>query len=233
MRDKIRYIIIDDERLARAEMKLMMQKFTDFVLVGEAGNVSEAEKLIIQLRPSLIFLDIQMPEKSGFDLLSDLDQIPAVIFTTAFEQYAVKAFDLNALDYLLKPIRQERLQKAIEKIKASHDDKITSDHLLIKEGEKIHFLKTATIYLIESIGNYVRIYFDNEKVFFKRSLNQLEKILDANLFFRVNRSRIINVSFIQKMEQLPKGRLALTLKNGEILIASNRQSAAFKSKTML
>ncbi len=233
MSDKIRYIVIDDERLARAEMKLMMQKFTDFVFVGEASNASEAEKLVIQLRPGLIFLDIQMPEKSGFDLLSTLDQIPAVIFTTAFEQYAVKAFDLNALDYLLKPIRQERLQKAIEKIKASHDDKKTNSHLLIKEGEKIHFLKTANIYLIESIGNYVRIYFDDEKVFFKRSLKQLEKILDSNLFFRINRSRIINVSFIQKMDQLQKGRLALTLKNGETLIASNRQSAAFKSKTML
>ncbi len=231
--NKIKYIIVDDERLARAEMKLMMQKFTDFLFVGEASNASEAETLITTVHPDLIFLDIQMPERSGFELLCALDQIPEVIFTTAFEQYAVKAFDMNALDYLLKPIRQERLEKAIEKIKIGYDHKTRNSHLLIKEGERIHFFKTATIYLIESIGNYARIYFGNEKVFFKRSLNQLEKTLDPDLFFRINRSRIINVSFIQKIDQLPKGRLALTLKHGETLIASNRQSALFKSKNML
>jgi len=230
---KLKYIIIDDERLARAEMKLMMSKFTDFQLIGEASNASEAELLITTLCPDLIFLDIQMPERSGFDLLSALNQIPEVIFTTAFDQYAVKAFDLNAVDYLVKPIRYERLEKAIEKIKAKQVNETATNHLFIKEGEKIHFIKITAIYLIESIGNYARIYFDHEKVFFKRSLNQLEKTLDPALFFRINRSKIININFIKKIEQLPKGRLILTLKNDEILIVSSRQSAVFKSKTML
>jgi two-component system LytT family response regulator len=231
--NKLKYIIVDDERLARTEMKLMMGNYPDFLFVGEASNVLEAELLMTKLNPDLILLDIQMPGKSGFELLGSLEKVPEVIFTTAFEQYAVQAFELNALDYLLKPIRQERLDKAIEKIRAKHGTGKVRAHFFIKEGEKIHFIETAAIHLIESIGNYARLHFKEEKVFFKRSLNQLVKTLDPYIFFRINRSMIINISFIEKVEQLPNGRLNLTLKNEEILTVSSRQSALFKSKKML
>ncbi len=230
--NKINYIIVDDERLARVEMKLMMSKFIDFNLVGEASNATAAEILIATLQPDLIFLDIQMPERSGFDLLAALPQVPEVIFTTAFDQYAAKAFDLNAIDYLVKPIRHERLAKAIEKVNTKFNSGTNNNHLFIKEGEKIHFITISTIHVIESIGNYVRIHFENQKVFFKRSLTQLEKILEPNLFFRINRSIIINRSFIQKIDQLPNGRLILTLKNDENYTVSSRQSALFKSQLM-
>lgn len=230
--NKINYIIIDDERLARVEMKLMMSKFIDFNLVGEASNATAAELLIATLQPDLIFLDIQMPERSGFDLLANLLQVPEVIFTTAFDHYAVKAFDLNAIDYLVKPIRHERLAKAIEKVNSKFNGGTSSNHLFIREGEKIHFIAISTIHVIESIGNYARIHFEAQKVFFKRSLAQLEKILDPNLFFRINRGIIINRSFIQKMEQIPNGRLILTLKNNESYTVSSRQSALFKSQLM-
>ena len=231
--NKLKYIIVDDERLARAEMKLMMGNFTDFVFVGEASNALEAELLMVKLEPDLLLLDIQMPGKSGFEFLSSLERVPEVIFTTAFDQYAVQAFELNALDYLLKPIRQERLEKAIEKVKAKLGTGTVSTHLFIKEGEKIHFIETAAIHFIESIGNYARIHFQQEKVFFKRSLKQLAQILDPHLFFRINRSVIINIGFIEKVAQLPNGRLSLTLKNGEVRSVSSRQSALFKSKKML
>lgn len=229
---KINYIIVDDERLARVEMKLMMSKFIDFNLVGEASNATAAEMLIATLQPDLIFLDIQMPERSGFDLLAALPQVPEVIFTTAFDQYAVKAFDLNAIDYLVKPIRHERLTKAIEKVNAKFNSGTNNIHLFIKEGDKIHFITISTIHVIESIGNYARIHFETQKVFFKRSLIQLEKILDPHLFFRISRSIIINRSFIQKINQLPNGRLILTLKNDENYTVSSRQSALFKSQLM-
>ncbi len=230
--NKVTYIIVDDERLARVEMKLMMSKFIDFHFVGEASNATAAEMLITTLQPNLIFLDIQMPERSGFDLLAALPQVPEVIFTTAFDHYAVKAFDLNAIDYLVKPIRHERLVKAIEKVNAKFNSGTSNGHLFIKEGDKIHFITISTIHVIESIGNYARLHFDAQKVFFKRSLNQLEKILDPNLFFRINRSIIINRSFIKKIERLPNGRLTFTLKNDENYIVSSRQSALFKSQPM-
>lgn len=230
--NKVKYIIVDDERLARVEMKLMMSTFMNFNLVGEASNATTAEMLINTLHPDLIFLDIQMPEQSGFDLLAALPQVPEVIFTTAFDHYAVKAFDLNAVDYLVKPVRHERLVKAIEKVNAKFNSGLNNSHLFIKEGEKIHFITISTIQVIQSIGNYARIHFDVQKVFFKRSLNQLEKILDPSLFFRINRSMIINRRFIQKIEQLPNGRLILTLKNQENYIVSSRQSALFKSQLM-
>ena len=230
--NKIDYIIVDDERLARVEMKLMMSAFADFNFVGEANNATAAEMLIASLQPDLIFLDIQMPERSGFDLLAALSQVPQVIFTTAFDHYAVKAFDLNAIDYLVKPIRHERLAKAIEKVNSKFNGTTNNNHLFIKEGDKIHFITISTIHVIESIGNYARIYFETQKVFFKRSLAQLEKILDPNLFFRINRSIIINRRFIQKIDQLPNGRLILTLTNNEIYTVSSRQSALFKSQLM-
>lgn len=231
---KLGYLIIDDERLAREEMKWSLKPYADLEFLGEASNAFQAEELMNSLHPDLIFLDVQMPGKTGFELLEALDHVPAVIFTTAFDQYAVKAFELNALDYLVKPIRQERLEKAILKVRQQLQNTSTTKpaHLFVKEGEKYHFIALNDLYLIESIGNYARLYFKHEKVFFKRSLSQLEKTLDPNLFFRINRNTIINTSFIEQVTPDANGRLSFRLKNNESYTASNRQSALFKSRNM-
>jgi two-component system LytT family response regulator len=231
-------VIIDDERLAREEMKRHLLPYTDFEVAGEAADADEAETLINTLRPQLIFLDIQMPERSGFDLLESLTDCPEVIFTTAFDQYAVQAFDTNALDYLVKPIREERFTRAIEKIrtKLTASNTITqataSQTLFIKEGELYHFIHVKDIYLVESTGNYARIFYQDKKVYWKRSLNQLEKTFDPHLFFRISRTTLINTSFIKQVATLPGGKLAVTLHNGQAFPMSSRQSSAFKNRSM-
>lgn len=234
--NRLGYLIIDDERLAREEMKWSLKPYPDLELLGEAANAFEAEELIRTLNPDLIFLDVQMPGKSGFELLEELDQVPAVIFTTAFDQYAVKAFEMNALDYLVKPIRDERLEKAIAKIRQQLHEAATPTkpaHLFVKEGEKYHFIALKDLHRIESIGNYARLYFNDQRTFLKRSLNQLEKTLDPALFFRINRSTIINTAFIEQVIPDDNGRLSFQLKNGESYTASSRQSTLFKNRNML
>ena len=177
-----------------------------------------------------------MPEKSGFDLLEVLEEVPSVIFTTAFNQYAVQAFEINALDYLMKPIRVERFTKAIEKFR----DKINKDFALkkssaadrqifIKDGEKYHFVRLNEIYLIESLDNYTRLHFYNKKALIKRSLKQWEESLDPSMFFRISRTEIINTAYIREIHSLPNGKLKISLKSGQLFDVSNRQSAKFKN----
>ena len=232
---KIKVILVDDERLARAELKRALSNYSDLEVVAEAGNAEEAAALIERHRPELIFLDIQMPGKSGFDLLEMLGQVPEVVFVTAFDQYAVKAFEADALDYLVKPVRDERFAKVIEKIKNKLDaaQSPAERQLFVKDGNKCHFIKLADVFLIESMDNYARIYFKDQTTYLKRSLNQLEAGLDEGLFFRVNRSQIINLDFIREVHQLPKGKLNFILKTGLLLEASDRQSVKFKTLNRL
>lgn len=228
---QLKVMIIDDERLAREEIRQHLLIFPHLEIIGEAADADEAEKLIIQLQPDLLFLDIQMPERTGLDLLESLEQVPEVIFTTAYDQYAVKAFELNALDYLVKPIRSERFAKAMEKISAKFS--VQADQtLFIREGNHFHFIKTKDIHLIESAGNYARIYVQGKKLYLKRSLNQLEKTLDADLFFRISRTEIINVNFIKHVHPQFNGSLVVTLETGESFPISTRQSAAFRNRHM-
>ncbi|HMH32566.1 MAG TPA: response regulator [Puia sp.] len=232
----IRVIVIDDERLAREEVKHALKAYQDFEVIGEAENADEARELIGLFNPDLIFLDIQMPEQTGFDLLESLAEVPEVIFTTAFDQYAVQAFEINALDYLVKPVRSERFEKAIEKVRnkltnsSKENKKLSTEHqVFIKDGNKCHFLKLKDVYLIESMDNYATLYFDNKKTYIKRSLNQLEEKLDKSVFFRVNRAQIINTLYIKQIDTMPKGRLRISLQTGETLDVSTRQSVQFKS----
>lgn len=228
---KIKVIIIDDERLAREEMKRHLSRCEDVDIVAEAENADEAAAMIGRHLPDIIFLDVQMPGRSGFDLLESLENVPEVIFTTAFDSYAVKAFEINAMDYLVKPIRQERFAKALIKAREKFADRIKADTtLFVKEGERFYRIQTKDIHLIDSAGNYVALYFKDKKVLIKRSLNQLEKTLDTTSFFRVNRTSIINCNYINTMTPLPGGRLSIHLKNGNIITASSRQSAALKAK---
>lgn len=233
---KIKVIIVDDERLSREELKNTLKGYEDFVLIGEAENTDDAKNLIETEIPDLLFLDIQMPEKSGFDLLESLDHVPAVLFTTAYDQYAVQAFEVNALDYLMKPIREERFAKAIAKVRDSIHQKSSLNNLatkdrkiFIKDGEKRFFIQLDEIYLIESLENYTRLFFQGKNALQRRSLRQWEEMLDENIFFRINRTEIINIEYIHEVKQVTGGRLVVKLKTGELLEVSNRQSVKFKN----
>lgn len=229
-------IIIDDERLAREEVKRALANYPEFVVLGEAANVDEAIVLIENEHPDLIFLDIHMPEKTGFDLLEELTMVPEVVFTTAYDQYAVQAFEVNALDYLVKPLREERFSKTIEKVKAGFDNtKVKKDPLpmhykiFIKDGEKCYFIPLTDIRLIQSMDNYARLFFNEEKAMVKRSLNLLQEKLDPAVFFRINRSQIINTQYIKEIHPHFNNKLQILLTSGEKLEVSSRQSAKFKN----
>jgi two-component system LytT family response regulator len=232
---KIKVILIDDERLARAELNRALINYPDLEVIAEAGNAEEAAELIKKHRPELLFLDIQMPGISGFELLELLDQVPEVVFVTAFDQYAVKAFEANALDYLVKPVRDERFAKVIEKTRSKLNaaPSPAGRQLFVKDGNKCHFIKLADVFLVESMDNYARIYFQDQTTYLKRSLNQLEESLDGGMFFRINRSQIINLNFIQQVHQLPRGKLNISLKTGLLLEVSDRQSVKFKTLNRL
>ena len=235
-------IIIDDERLARVELRRLLTPHKNIEIIGEAKNVEEAVKKIEELKPELIFLDIQMPGKNGFDLLESLDTVPTVIFTTAYDEYALKAFEYNALDYLLKPIEPQRLEETINKIllrnQEAMDEKLGSvlkedDQIFVKDGERCWFVKLASIRLLESEGNYVRLYFDDNKPLILRTLNYLDERLDNRTFFRANRKHIINLKWILNIEPWLNGGLLVKLKGDHKIEVSRRQASKFKDKLSL
>ncbi|MFZ6673222.1 LytR/AlgR family response regulator transcription factor [Undibacterium sp. Xuan67W] len=228
-------MIVDDERLARAELKRLLNAHPHITLIGEASNIIEAERAIIDLTPDLVFLDVQMPGGSGFDLLSQLDRVPSIIFTTAFDIYALRAFEVNALDYLLKPIESERLSMALERVQAAASVTTTSTtsmendkKLFIKDGERCWLVDLATVALFESEGNYTRVYFDNQRPLMLRSLNQLEQKLDTKKFIRSSRQYIVNLDFVTSMTNNNAGGLNLILKDGKNIEMSRRRAADFR-----
>jgi two-component system LytT family response regulator len=236
----IKAIIIDDERLARNELKKLLEQHPEIQIIDEASNVDEGVEKIDLARPELIFLDIQMPGKTGFDLLSELEKSPKVIFTTAYDEFALKAFEVNALDYLLKPIDPKRLADAIQKLQAeieleraslsgnTRGPLSESDQVFVKDGEKCWFVKLEEIRLFESVGNYAKVYFSTNKPLILKSLNALEDRLDEHVFFRANRKHIINLHWIEKIEPYFNGGLLVELKGGEKIEISRRQTVKFK-----
>ena len=234
-------IIIDDERLARNELKKLLEQHTEIQIIDEASGVDEGVEKIELARPDLIFLDIQMPGKTGFDLLGELEKAPKVIFTTAFDEFALKAFEVNALDYLLKPIDPNRLSDAIQKLQteltleqasllggSTRGPLTEADQVFVKDGEKCWFVKLAEIRLFESVGNYAKVYFSTHKPLILKSLNALEDRLDEHVFFRANRKHIINLHWIEKIEPYFNGGLLVELKGGEKIEISRRQTVKFK-----
>lgn len=228
---KLRVIVVDDERLAREEIKRHLQAFPELEICGEAEDIDDALLLIREHSPDLLLLDVQMPGGSGFALLESLEDMPEVIFVTAFDQYAVKAFEANALDYLVKPVRTERFAMTMEKVmqKFTSLSRQHEQQFFVKEGDRMYVVKVNDIYRIESAGNYARIYTDQYKVLIKKSLNQLEMTLDPNQFLRINRNEIIQLRFINYIETFSKSRLKIRLHTGTDLIVSARQSVAFRN----
>jgi two-component system LytT family response regulator len=236
----LKAIIVDDERLARAELKKLLQDYPDIDVVDEAANAEEGVDKIENQNPDVIFLDIQMPGKTGFDLLTDLERAPHVIFTTAYDEYALKAFDVNALDYLLKPIEPKRLADAVHKLQyeiskerqglhgVNRGPLTEADQVFVKDGERCWFVKLSEIRLFESVGNYAKVFFGTNKPLILKSLNALEERLDDRIFFRANRKHIINLRWIEKIEPYFNGGLLVELKGGEKIEVSRRQTVKFK-----
>jgi len=239
-------LIIDDERLARNELKKLLLEFPEIEVVGEAANAAEGLEKIENLSPDLIFLDIQMPGKTGFDMLTELDSAPHVIFTTAYDEYALKAFEVNALDYLMKPVEPKRLADAIHKLQLAEEKELAAtmaginrgiltdkDQIFVKDGERCWFVKLSEVRLFESVGNYAKVFFGAYKPLILKSLNALEERLDEKTFFRANRKHIVNLRMIEKIEPYFNGGLLLELQGGEKIEVSRRQAVKFKEMMSL
>lgn len=236
-------LIIDDERLARTELKRLLTPFKEINVVGEAVNAEDALEKISELKPELLFLDIQMPGKTGFEMLEELDSVPSVIFTTAYDEYAIKAFEYNALDYLLKPIEPKRLEESVKKlleknrkkaaIEADKEILTETDQVFVKDGDRCWFVKLENIRLFESEGNYVRLYFSESKPLILRTLNYLDERLDSKTFFRANRKHIINLKWIDSIEPWLNGGLLVKMKDGNKVEVSRRQAIKFKDMLSL
>lgn len=239
----MRVLIIDDERLARQELRKLLKKHQEIEIVGEAANADEGIALIAEKKPDLIFLDIHMPGKTGFDMLSEMDDVPQVIFVTAYDEYAIEAFKVNALDYLLKPVEPKLLSASIDKVfnlnlkdkdVISHVERLDEkSQIFLKDGDKCWFVTLEEVRMFESEGNYVRVFFKNYKPLILKSLNNLEKKLDETTFFRANRKFIINLKWIESIENWFSGGLLVKLKGGETVEVSRRQAARFKDMMSL
>jgi len=242
-------LLIDDERLARNELRRLLAAFPDIVIAGEAANAKQAREQLAALQPDLLFLDVQMPGQTGMELLESLEPpAPEVIFTTAYDEFAVKAFELNALDYLLKPVDPARLAAAVDKLRAklngaagesaaeksaARDRLAAEDKVFVREGDRCWFVEVKSIRLLESEGNYTRVHFENAQPQLFRSLNAMEERLDPKYFFRANRRQIINLAWIDQIEPWFSGGLLVQLKGGAKVELSRRQAQEFREKMSL
>lgn len=238
-------LVVDDERLARNELRRLIGAFPEIVFAGEAANAAQAREQIAALKPDLIFLDVQMPGETGMELLASLEPpVPHVIFTTAYDEFAVQAFELNALDYLLKPVDPARFAAAIEKLRAkgagvaparpvARERLAAEDKVFVREGDRCWFVEVKAIRLLESEGNYTRVHFDGAQPQLFRSLNAMEERLDAKYFFRANRRQIVNLAWIDRIEPWFSGGLLVHLKGGAKIELSRRQAQEFREKMSL
>jgi two-component system LytT family response regulator len=234
-------IIVDDERLARQELKTMLAEHKDIEIIAECANANEAKEKINALKPDVVFLDIQMPGKTGLELAQELHPLPELIFITAHDEYALRAFEVNALDYLLKPVQPERLAETLKKLYLKEEDSVQEfrtiltdeDQVFLKDGERCWFVRLSNVRLFESEGNYVRVFFENNRPLILRSLNNLEQRLSPASFFRASRKHIINLKWVENIEPWFNGGLMVKLRGGEQVEISRRQSVKLKDMMSL
>ena len=232
-------IIIDDEPLARSIVKSFLNTFSDVEIVAECNNGFEGIKAIEEHQPDLIFLDIQMPKINGFEMLELIDCNPSVIFTTAFDEYALKAFETSAIDYLLKPFTKERFDQAFLKWKTSVDNDSTTVQInelpnkqpdeklrvVVKDGSTIQIIPTSDILYIEGYDDYVKVHTNNKYYLKKKTLNYYEQTLNSNDFLRIHRSFIINVNYLTKIDSFEKNSYRATMTNqAQVPISRNSYS---------
>lgn len=237
----MRAIVVEDSRIAREGLIRMLKNYNNLEVIGDANHPEPALKLIQQTRPDVIFLDIHMPGESGIELLEKLDYSPKVIFTTAYSEYAIKSFDFHTVDYLMKPISQERLDQAIAKLQSSQDAQqkmaqpaLEMNHkIFVKDGDLCHLITLESIRYFESCKNHVRIFFDNQSAFLKKTLNQVEERLPSRFFFRANRQYIVNLQAIVRIEEGIHDGYLVTMSDGAEIEVSRRQAADLKDKLSL
>ena len=239
----VRTVIVDDERLARAELRRLLSDHPDVEVVGEAARCDEAAALVAQAHPDLLLLDVQMPAGSGFDLLERLPTLPAIVFTTAHDQYALRAFEVSALDYLLKPVGAERLARALERVRASM---VVAGpgasrgglprprrRIFVRDGQRCWLMALDEIALLESEGNYTAIHYGEERPLVLGSLNQLEARLDREMFFRASRKHLINLGLVVALRPTMGGGLRARLRDGQEVAVSRRQAQELRRRTGL
>lgn len=242
---KIKTIVVDDERLGRKELLSLIEQNSNLEVIADYGNPDEAIAGIQELKPDLLFLDIQMPGKNGFNLLEELETVPHVIFVTAYDEFAIQAFEVNAMDYVLKPVEEDRfagaVKKAIEVLEeekkqtaTNAEDALTGDdQVFIKDGERCWFVHLRDVEKFESVGNYVKVFFNGNKPLILKSLNNLDKRLSEKEFFRANRKFIINLKWIKKIEPWFNGGMQVELTTGDKIEISRRQASKLKEMMSL
>ncbi len=232
----MRALIIDDERLAREELRALLAAHPEIEVVGEAANGPQARARIAELRPELLFLDIQMPEQTGFELLDVLEPpLPQVIFVTAYDRFALQAFESNALDYLVKPVEPERLARAVARLALAEKPALAAEgplaaeaRVFVRDGDRCWFVPVRDLVLLEADGSATRVYFGRDKPLLARALTVLESRLPADRFFRINRSQIINLQCIESIEPWFSRSLRAKLTGGLEVEFSRRQALAFR-----
>ena len=239
---KIRTLVVDDEPLARERLTSLLAAESDIEVVGQCRDGEEAVRAIMDHSPDLVFLDVQMPAMNGFDVIDAVgsERMPLVIFVTAYDQHALKAFQVRALDYVLKPFDRERFQEALQRARAHiqrdetgdlgrrllalvkdlRRDQPKTDRLVVKSGGRLFFLRTDEIDWIEAAGNYVRLHVGNTSHLLRETMNAIEGRLDPEKFFRIHRSRIVNMERIQEMQPWLNGEYAVVLRTGTRLTLS-------------
>ncbi|AHJ96809.1 LytR/AlgR family response regulator transcription factor [Hymenobacter swuensis] len=246
-------LLVDDSRLARTELRHLLRAFPEVTVVGEARHAEEARTQLRELQPDVLFLDIHMPGETGFELLASLETAPHVIFTTAYDEYALRAFEVNALDYLLKPIQENRLAAALAKARAKLTAPVPAlapaaepepeeaaptplteqDQVFVKDGERCWFVRLADIRLFEINGSYTQIYFEQHRPLIPRTLQHLEQRLDNRVFFRANRQQIINLKWVESIEPWFSNTLKIKLRGGPEVEVSRQQSVRFREMLSL
>lgn len=229
-------MIVEDSRLARKELTTLLADIKEIKIVGEYEDAHAAKDAIEQQKPDIIFLDIQMPGMNGFELLDQLSWRPMVIFTTAYDQYAVRSFEYDAIDYLLKPVDMERLQQAVKKaLKHEQDSDVIEPSKLqidssvfVKDGDQCWMVELAKVSHFSSMGNYTYVHFEGENPLIHKSLNQLEQRLPSEFFFRANRQQIVNIKLIKNVSMALNGNLELHLDNKVTIEVSRRHTNRFK-----
>jgi len=239
-------LLVDDERLARQELRRLLSVHADVRVIGEAATADEAETALTDLPVDLLFLDIKMPGATGFDLLERLDRVPLLVFTTAYDEFALRAFEANACDYLLKPIHPDRLAAAVEKMRllwsasrttaaaaATHHVRSAADRVFLRDGDRCWIVTMAEIAFFEGEGNYARVHFGTKRPLIRTSLNALEARVDPALFFRAGRRHLINLRFVERVDPSVGDGFTVHLRGGHVVDVSRRQSRALRDKLTL
>ncbi len=242
-------LIIDDEKLARDLLREYLEAFPQIEVIGECSKGSEAVEKINKLKPELIFLDVQMPGMNGFDVLDEIDHEPHVIFTTAYDQYAIRAFEKNAVDYLLKPLDEERFTQAVNRALKRKTSEVGDleellrsirsegkgsfdSHIFVQKSEKLFNLPVEEIIFLEASGDYTVITTKNDQFVSSSGIGKLEEILNPDTFIRVHRSTIINLNFLKEIERHFNGGMVVKMQNGKSFPVSRTYAKLIRKKVV-